>query len=129
MTGGFAVQPDKLAAYQAEVKKVAADYQMIVGQLDQARITSDETKNRLLGAPELVHPSGPPVDFTNSSRTLLTDYDNLLGILHRVHVAVAARFAHMDQALGETHQVYLGLESSQSAVFQNLLDNLPPEVS
>jgi hypothetical protein len=128
MPNGFAVQPDKLAAYQAAVKQVADDYRTIVGQLDKARIT-DEEKNRLLGAPEYLGPSGPPVDFTNLSRTMLTNYDKLLGTLHRVHTAVATQFARVEQELGETHGLYLQVEAEQTAMFQNLLDNLPSEGS
>jgi hypothetical protein len=127
MTGGFVVQPDKLAAYQAEVEKVVAEYQLIVGQLDQARLT--DTMYRLLGAPEMLGPSGPPVDFTNSSRTLLTNYDMLLGALRRVHAAVGAQFEHMRTSLGETHELYQRVEAEQVSLFRTLLDDLPTEES
>jgi hypothetical protein len=125
MPSGFAFQPDLFAAYQAEVKKVVGEYQTIVGQLEEARITGEEKTNRLLGAPEALGPSGPPVDFTNSSRTLLDNYDMLLGALQRVHSAVTAQFVYMDQELAATRGTYLQIEADHAAVFQKLLGDRP----
>lgn len=121
MPSGFAFQPDLFADYQAEVRKIVGEYQTIVGQLEDVRITSEEKKNRLLGAPEALGPSGPPVDFTNSSRTLLSNYDMLLGALQRVHSAVAAQFVYMDQQLAATRGTYLQFEADRVTEFQKLL--------
>ena len=129
MPGGFAFQPDLFAEYQAEVKKVVGEYQTIVGQLEEARITSAEKTNRLLGAPEALGPSGPPVDFTNSSRTLLHNYDMLLGALQRVHSAVTAQFVRADQELAATRGTYLQIEADQAAMFRKLLGDQVSEGS
>jgi hypothetical protein len=75
MPAGFAFQPDLFAEYQKQVKAVVGDYQTIAGQLEQARITGEEKTNRLLGAPEALGPSGPPVDFTNQA----AQFQKLLG--------------------------------------------------
>jgi hypothetical protein len=133
MPNGFFVQPDKLAEFQSEVKTTADDYRMIVGQLDNARLTNTggeiSALETLLGAPEMVYPSGPPVDFTNSSRTLLTKYDMLLGALRSVHAAVGGQLDYMSTSLGETHALYQQVDSQRANVFDNLLDDRPSDGS
>lgn len=123
MPNGYAVQLDELERFKAEVDKVVDEYQLIVGQLAEAGLRSargDKT-DWLVGAPELLCPSGPPVDFTNASRELLGNYDSLLTELGRVHAAIGAQFAYMSTALGETHGLYAQTEGEHTNRFQSLL--------
>jgi hypothetical protein len=128
---GFAVRPDKLANFQTEVGKIAAVYQTIVSQLNEARLTKIDEKpekmSTLLGVPEVLGPSGPPVDYTNASRAMLTNFDTLLGALHKLHLAVGRQFTYMQTALGETHDLYVQVDDERAGVFQNLLGERVPD--
>ncbi|MCT2586729.1 hypothetical protein [Actinophytocola gossypii] len=126
MSKGFAVQPDKLKAFQNDVRVTADSYSLIVDQLNEARLCPTDTDptdkmHGLLGAPERLGPSGPPVDFTNASRTMLANYDSLLDTLADVHAAIHARFKYMDDALGETHDSYKEEVDQLNRMITNLI--------
>jgi hypothetical protein len=134
MSKGFIVQPDKLEDFQNQVRAIADNYSMIVDQLNEARLRPTDTDptdkmHDLLGVPERLGPSGPPVDFTNASRTMLANYDSLLDTLANVHAAIHARFTYMQHALSETHGLYTRTDAAQAGVFQNLLGDGSPDGS
>ena len=127
MPDGYSVQLDKLAEFTEQVATITGNYRLLTNQLEEASLTkgSNPGMDRLLGRPEDLGPSGPPVDFTQASRNVLTDYDSLLATLHKAHAAITAQFEHMQKALTESHQVYGQLEAKHSATFDHLLDGRP----
>ncbi|MPZ83943.1 MAG: hypothetical protein GEV28_27545 [Actinophytocola sp.] len=108
---------------------LVGEYELIVGQLAEADLSSDNQMASLLGDPGQLGPSGPPVAFTDSSSTLLDNYNSLLSTLHQVHAAIEAQFKHMSGALHETHQLYGRLDVEHANVFQNLLGDDPSDGS
>lgn len=123
MREGFTVQPEKMTEFQAQVAEIAGGYQAINEQLDQAQLTD---LDELLGVPQALGPSGPPVDFTNSSRAMLGSLATALSTLHEIHVAVGARFAYMEEALGETRDLYVQSDDERAGLFDRLArDHLP----
>jgi len=118
MVNGLTVDPERLGEYLAEVAKIQANYEALVTQLANADIGARMAD--LAGDPG--H-SGPPKEFSEASKTLLGNYQELLTSLHRIHVGVAAQFKHMTETLGHAQKLYTNTEEAHVTMLRGLLSD------